>query len=63
MKRLNIQIIGREKGEESQLKDLENTFNKITEASFPNLKNVVSIKVQARYRTPNWTRKEIHHDT
>ena len=34
----NPRIIGIEKGEDSQLKDSENAFNKIIDENFPNLK-------------------------
>ena len=50
MKRPNLRIIGIE--EEVQLKDAENTFNKIIEENFPNLKKERSF-VQEAYRTLN----------
>ncbi|KAL6090872.1 hypothetical protein STEG23_021833 [Scotinomys teguina] len=53
MKRPNIRIIGIEEGEEYQLKDTENIFNKIIEENFPNLKKEPPIKIQETYRTPN----------
>jgi hypothetical protein len=46
MKKPNLRIIGIEKGEDSQLKCPENTFNKIIEENFPNLKKVMTIKAQ-----------------
>ena len=58
MKIPNLRIIGIEKGEESKFKEPENTFNKIIEGNFPNLKKM-SINIKEAYRTPNrWTRKE-----
>jgi uncharacterized coiled-coil protein SlyX len=51
MKRTNLRIMGIE--EDSQLKALENTFNKFIEKNFPNLKKEMPIKVQEAYRTPN----------
>ena len=64
MKRPNLRIIRIEEDEDSQLKGLENVFNKIIEENFPNLKNEMTIKVQETYRTPNkWNqkRKSSHH--
>ena len=48
MKNPTPRITGIEKGEETQVKDTENTFNKITEDNFHNL-----IKVfLSRYKKP-----------
>lgn len=41
MKRPNIKIVGIEEGEKSQLKSPENSFNKILEETFLNLKKVM----------------------
>ena len=58
MKRPNLNIIRIEENEDSQLKGLENVFNKIIEENFPNLKKEMIIKVQESYRTPNkWDQK------
>ena len=46
MKRPNLQIIGIDENEDSQLKGLKNIFNKIIEENFPNLKKEMAIKVQ-----------------
>ena len=46
----NIRI---EKGKESQIKDPENTFNKIIEENFPNLMKELLRKVHEAYRTQN----------
>lgn len=46
MKRPRLKIIGIEEGEETQVKDTENVFNKITEKYFPNLKKEMPIKAQ-----------------
>lgn len=46
MKRPNLKIIGIEEGGETQVKDTENVFNKITEKHFPNLKKEMPIKAQ-----------------
>lgn len=40
-------------GEETQVKDMENIFNKIMEENFFNLKKEVPIKVQTVYRISN----------
>jgi hypothetical protein len=53
-----------EENEDSQLKGLENVFDKILEENFPNLKKEMDIKVQEAYRSPNkWDqkRKSSHH--
>ena len=42
-----------EENEDSQLKGLENVFDKILEENFPNLKKEMDIKVQEAYRTSN----------
>jgi hypothetical protein len=58
MKRPNLRIIGIEENKDSQLKGLENVFNKIMEENFLNLKKEMDIKVQEAYRTPNkWDQK------
>ena len=53
MRRPNLRIIGIEESEDSQLKGLVNTFNKIIEENFPNLKKEMPMKIQEPYRTPN----------
>ena len=53
MKRPNLRIIGIEEENSSQQKSPENTFNKILEKKFPNLKKDVSINIQEAYRTSN----------
>jgi hypothetical protein len=42
MRRPNLRIIGLEESEDSQLKGPVNTFNKIIEENFPNLKKEMS---------------------
>ena len=64
MKRSNLRIIGIEEGNDSQIKGPENTFNKIIEEKFLNLKKEMAINVQEAYRTPNrldQKRKSSHH--
>ena len=58
MQRSNVRIVRKEEGEETQVKDTENTFHKIMD--FPNLKKEIPIKVKdhAEYKK-DWTRKEI----
>jgi hypothetical protein len=64
MRRPNLQIIGVDENEDFQLKGPANSFNKIIEENFPNLKNEMPMNIQEAYRTPNnWTRKEIHPNT
>lgn len=59
MKRPTLPIIGIKQGEETWVKNTENTFSKIIEDNFSNLKKAMIIKVQEVYRTPiNRTRKE-----
>jgi hypothetical protein len=58
MKRPNLRIIRIEEDEDSQLKGLENVFNKIIEENFPNLRKEMDIKVQEAYGTANkWDQK------
>ena len=52
MKSLNLRITEIAEGEESQIKDTENIFNKIKGENSPNIKEM-PIKVQDAYRTPN----------
>jgi hypothetical protein len=49
MKRPNLHIIGTEEGEETQGKGTENSFNKIIEEIFLNLKK----EAKEAYRTSN----------
>ena len=58
MRRPNLRIIGVEESENSQLKGRENTFNKIIEENFHNLKKEMPINVQEAYRTLNILHQE-----
>lgn len=51
MKRPSLKIKGIEKGEETQVKDIESDCNKIIEEHFPNLKKEMPIKGQESHRT------------
>ena len=53
MRRTNLRIIGIDENEDFQLKGSANTFNKIIEESFPNLKKEMPMNIQEVYRTPN----------
>ena len=53
MKRPNLLIIGIKEVKESQLKNPENTFNKIIKQTFPNIKKEMPVKVKDVQRTPN----------
>jgi chromosome segregation ATPase len=53
IKRPNLRIMGIEKGEEVQSKEICNIFNKIIIENFPNLEKVLPIEVQEGSRTPN----------
>jgi chromosome segregation ATPase len=53
MKRPNLRIIGVDENEDYQLKGPVNTFNKIIEENFPNLKKEIPMNVQVAYRTPS----------
>jgi DNA-directed RNA polymerase beta subunit len=53
MKRPSLRIIGIEESKDSNLKGPKNTFNKIIEANFPNLKKEMTINVQEAYRISN----------
>jgi hypothetical protein len=53
MRRTNLRITGIDKNEDFQLKGPINTFNKIIEENFPNLKKEMSMNIQESYRTPN----------
>lgn len=58
-KRPNLKIIEIEEDGDSQFKVPENTFNKIKEENFPNLRKEMAINVHEAYRAPIvWTRKE-----
>jgi hypothetical protein len=52
MRRPNLRIIGIEESEDSQLKGPVNTFNKIIEETFPNLKKKMPMDIQEAYKTP-----------
>ena len=49
MKRPTLRKIGIEEGEEAQLKNIENIFNKIIEENFLNLKKNMPTKLQEAY--------------
>ena len=53
MKRPTLRKIGIEEGEEAQLKNIENIFNKIIEENFLNLKKSMPTKLQEAYWPPN----------
>jgi hypothetical protein len=53
MRRPNLRIIGIVEKEDFQLKGPVNTFNKIIEENFPNLKKEMPMNIQEAYRTPN----------
>jgi hypothetical protein len=53
MKRTNLRIIRIEEDKESQLKGMENIYNKVIVENFPNLKPEMTINVQEIYRTTN----------
>ena len=64
MRRPNLRIIGIKEREDSQLKGPVNTFNKIIEENFPDLKKEMSINIQEAYRIPNrldQKRNSSHH--
>jgi hypothetical protein len=52
MRRPNLQIIGVDENENSQLKGTAIIFNKIIEQKFPNLKKEMPMNIQEAYRTP-----------
>jgi hypothetical protein len=45
MRRPNLRIIGIEENKDFQLKGSENTFNKIIEGNFPNLKKETPMNI------------------
>jgi hypothetical protein len=53
IKRLNLQIMGIEEGENVQAKGIGNTFKKINVENSPNLKKKMPIQIQETSRTPN----------
>jgi hypothetical protein len=53
MRRPNLRILGVDENEDFQLKDLTNTFNKIIEENFPNLKKDMPMNIQEAYKAPN----------
>ena len=53
MRRPNLRIIGVDENEDFQLKGPANTFNKIIDENFPNLKKEMPMNIQEAYRTPN----------
>ena len=60
MRRRNLQIIGIEENEGSQLKGPVNIFNKIIEENFPNIKKEMPMNIQEPTELQIvWTRKEI----
>jgi hypothetical protein len=52
-KRPNMKIMGIEKEEEVQAKEIRNIFNKIRTENFTNLEKTMPIQVQDSSRTPN----------
>lgn len=58
MKIPNLRIVG----EETQVKYMENIFNKIIGKAFSNIKKQVSIKIQTEHQI-DWTKREILHNT
>ena len=66
IRRPNLQIIGIEEGEESQVNGLDQIFNKIIEETFPKLRKNIPIQTQKAQKTlnrqdqkRNWT----HHSS
>jgi hypothetical protein len=53
IKRTNLRIMGIEEGDEVQAKEIHNILDIIITENFPNLENVLPIKVQEASRTPN----------
>jgi hypothetical protein len=53
MRRPNLWIIGVDENEDFQLKGPVNTFNKIIEENFSNLKKEMLMNIHEDYRTPN----------
>jgi hypothetical protein len=53
MKRPNLRLLSIDENENFQLKGPVNTFNKIIEENFPNLKKEMPMNIQEAYRTPN----------
>jgi hypothetical protein len=58
MKRPIIRILEIGEGEDAQLEDPKNIFNKITECNFPNRKKKIPIKEQEAYRPLNRLEQE-----
>jgi hypothetical protein len=53
MSRPNLRIIGIDENEDIQLNEPVNTFNKIIDENFPNLKKEIPMNIQEAYRTPS----------
>jgi hypothetical protein len=53
IKRPNLRIMGIEEGEEVQVEEISNIFDKIIIENFPNLEKAMPIQIQEAYRTPN----------
>jgi hypothetical protein len=53
MRRPNLGIIGVDENEDFQLKGPGNSFNKIIEENFPDLKKEMPMNIQEAYRTPS----------
>ena len=53
MRRPNLRIIGIEESKDLQFEGPVNTFNKIIEENFPNLKREMPMNIQKAYRTPH----------
>jgi hypothetical protein len=45
--------MGIEEGEEVQVEEISNIFDKIIIENFPNLEKAMPIQIQEAYRTPN----------
>jgi hypothetical protein len=64
MRRSTLWIIEVNENEDFQLKGPANSFNKIIEENFPNLKKEMPMNIQDAYRTPNrqdQKRNSSHH--
>jgi hypothetical protein len=53
MRKPNLRIIGLEESKDSQIRGPVNSFNKIIEENFPNLKKEMPLNREGAYRTPN----------
>ena len=62
-KRSSLWLRGIDEREDVQLQGTENTFKKIIEENFPNLKKTMPMKIQDTYRTPNRLDQKSTHTT